>query len=129
PDYPRTRDLGGGVTLIDSLHLGNPGTIGVYVLAPPDGGHALVETGPGVTLPAVTAGLAAVGLSVDDLSYVLVTHIHLDHAGAAGALVRLSGARLIVHELGAPHLIDPARLMASATRVYGDDLRRLWGVM
>jgi len=129
PDYPRVRDLGGGVRLIDTLHLGNPGTIGVYLLDLPGGGHALVESGPGVTLPEVEAGLAAAGVTLYDLSHVLVTHIHLDHAGAAGAISRRSGAELIVHEVGAPHMIDPSRLMASATRVYGDDLQRLWGVM
>jgi len=129
PDYPRITDLGGGVTLIDTLHNGHPGTIGVFLVKLPEGGHALVETGPGVTLPEVEAGLAAAGASMADLRYVLVTHIHLDHAGAAGAIVRRSGAELLVHEVGAPHLIDPSRLMSSATRVYGDALRGLWGTM
>jgi len=129
PDYPRITDLGGGVTLIDTLHTGNPGTIGVFLLELPDGGTALSETGAGVTLPEVEAGLAAAGASLEDLRYVLVTHIHLDHAGAAGAIVRRSGAELIVHEVGAPHLIDPSRLMASAARVYGDTLEALWGGM
>jgi len=129
PAYPRITDLGGGVTLIDTLHNGHPGTIGVFLLALPDGGHALVETGPGITIPEVSAGLTAAGASLTDLRYVLVTHIHLDHAGAAGAIARLSGAELIVHEVGAPHLIDPSRLMASATRVYGDALAGLWGTM
>lgn len=129
PDYPRITDLGGGVTLIDTLHNGHPGTIGVFLLKLPEGGHALVETGAGVTLPEVEAGLSAAGTSLEDVRYVLVTHIHLDHAGAAGAIVGRSGAELIVHEVGAPHLIDPSRLMASATRVYGDALHSLWGSM
>lgn len=129
PDYPRLTDLGGGVTLIDTLHIGNPGTIGVFLLELPEGGNALIETGAGITLPEVEAGLAAAGVAMDDLRYVLVTHIHLDHVGAAGAIVRRSGAELVVHEVGAPHLIDPSRLMASATRVYGDALATLWGGM
>ena len=129
PDYPRTTDLGGGVTLIDTLHTGNPGTIGVFLLELPEGGSAIIETGPGVTLPEVEAGLAAAGRSLEDLRYVLVTHIHLDHAGAAGAIVGRSGAQLIVHEVGAPHLVDPSRLMASAARVYGDALDAQWGSM
>ena len=129
PDYPRARDLGGGVWAVDTLHHGHPGTIGVFVVRLPRGGHALVETGPGVTLPEVVAGLQALGLEPRDLTHVLVTHVHLDHAGAAGALARLTGATVYVHEVGAPHLVDPSRLMASAHRVYGDALGRLWGEM
>src|SRR5690606_20995186 len=129
PDYPRVRDLGGGVWVIDTLHQGHAGTIGAFLVALPRGGHALVETGPGVTLPEVLAGLEALGLEPRDVTHLLVTHVHLDHAGAAGALARLTGATVVAHEVGAPHLVDPSRLMASAQRVYGDALKRLWGEM
>ena len=129
PDYPRARDLGGGVAVIDTLHHGHPGTIGVFVVDLPRGGRALVESGPGVTVPEVLAGLAALGLEPRDVTHLLLTHIHLDHAGAAGALAGLTGATVYVHEVGAPHLVDPSRLMASAFRVYGDALRHLWGEM
>ncbi len=129
PDYPRVRDLGGGVWVVDTLHHGHPGTIGVFVVALPSGGNALVETGPGVTLPEVLAGLRALGVEPRSVTHLLVTHIHLDHAGAVGALARLTAARVLVHEVGAPHLVDPSRLMASARRVYGDALDTLWGEM
>ena len=131
PDYPRLRDLGGGVLQIDTMHHGNPGTIAVFVLLLPEGGYALVETGPGVSRPAVEAGLVAAGLPMADLRFVLLTHIHLDHAGGAGALIEAGAAQptLIVHQVGAPHMIDPSRLMASAERIYGDELAWLWGAM
>lgn len=128
PDYPRVRDLG-GVLQLDTGHLGNPGTIAVFVLPLPTGGFAMIESGPGSTLAAVEAGLRNAGLDVADLRYLLLTHIHLDHAAAAGALVARSNAKVIVHERGAPHVIDPSRLMASALRVYGDALEPLWGHM
>lgn len=129
PDYPRVRDLGGGVLQIDTGHHGNPGTIAVYAVPLPAGGFALVESGPASTRAAVEAGLEEAGLDPADLRYLLVTHIHLDHAAAAGALLAGSDARLVVHEAGAAHMIDPSRLMASAERVYGDELEGLWGRM
>ncbi len=130
PDYPRVRDLGGGVIQIDTGHLGNPGTIAVFALKLPQGGFALVESGPGSTQAAVEAGLREAGLDPADLRYLLLTHIHLDHAAASGALLRgADGGRLVVHEVGARHMVDPSRLMASAERVYGDDLELLWGRM
>lgn len=130
PDYPRLRDIGGGVLQIDTGHCGNPGTIGVYALPLPSGGFALVESGPASTTSAVQAGLKEAGLNPADLRYLLVTHIHLDHASASGALLAgAPGAKLIVHERGARHMIDPSRLMASAERVYGDQLEPLWGRM
>ncbi len=129
PDYPRVRDLGGGVLQVDTGHLGNPGTIAVFALPLPSGGFALVESGPGSTRAAVLAGLREAGLDPRDLRYVLLTHIHLDHAAAAGALLEGTDAQLVVHEAGAPHMIDPNRLMASALRVYGDALPALWGTM
>lgn len=86
----------------------------------------LVESGPGSTLPALEAGLAKEGLSSRDVTHVLLTHIHLDHAGAAGWLSR-QGAQIFVHPVGAPHLLNPEKLIASATRIYGDRMGTLWG--
>jgi glyoxylase-like metal-dependent hydrolase (beta-lactamase superfamily II) len=72
--------------------------------------------------------LSAAGISVADVTTILLTHIHLDHAGATGTLVRENPhLRVYVHEIGAPHMADPAKLLASATRLYGDAMDRLWG--
>jgi glyoxylase-like metal-dependent hydrolase (beta-lactamase superfamily II) len=89
-------------------------------------GAVLIESGPGSTLSALEAGLAMEGLSQRDITHVLLTHIHLDHAGAAGWLAR-QGAEIYVHPNGAPHLINPEKLIASATRIYGDKMDQLWG--
>src|SRR5215813_10487647 len=92
------------------------------------GGIALVDPGPSSTLPRLRSGLAAAGLSLDDVTSILVTHIHLDHAGATGTLVReRPDIRVYVHEKGAPHMAKPEKLLASATRLYGDAMDRLWG--
>jgi len=104
-----------------------PGTIAAYLLRHDDGA-ALVETGPGTTFPMLQARLAEHGLTPADLSAVLLTHIHLDHAGAAGHLAE-HGATIYAHHAGVPHLADPERLLKSATRIYGDDMDRLWGEM
>lgn len=130
PDYPRVRDLGGGVLQIDTGHVGNPGTIAVFAFRLPRGGFALVESGPGSTQAAVERGLEEAGLDPAELRYLLLTHIHLDHAAAAGGLLaNSSDAELIVHQVGARHMVDPSRLMASAERVYGHMLEPLWGRM
>lgn len=85
-------------------------------------GAALVDPGPGSCLPALKAGLEAGGLSVRDLRTILLTHIHLDHAGATGALVQENpDIQVIVHERGAAHLIDPSKLVTSATRLFGEE--------
>ena len=86
----------------------------------------LIESGPGSTLSALEAGLAKEGLSPRNITHVLLTHIHLDHAGAAGWLSR-QGARIFVHPNGAPHMLNPEKLIASATRIYGDKMGTLWG--
>ncbi len=112
--------------LLDLEHLGRQRVIGSYLLE----GHepALVDCGPSSCLDGLRAGLAAHGLEVGELRHLVLTHIHLDHAGAAGSLVR-ENPRLLVHvsEIGAPHLVDPGRLERSARRLYGDDFDRLWG--
>ncbi|WP_298818782.1 MBL fold metallo-hydrolase [Chloroflexus sp.] len=120
--YPTPRD----VALIDVYHLGRPHVISAFLLlgeAP-----ALVDPGPASTLPALKAGLDAYGLTVADLRAVVLTHIHLDHAGATG-LIAAENPDLVVHvhERGAPHLIDPSRLLGSAGQLYGDRMATLWG--
>src|ERR687891_701910 len=87
---------------------------------------ALIETGPKSSYPVVRAGLDDLG--VDRLDWIVVTHIHLDHAGAAGTLARdFLEATVAVHRVGALHLVSPAKLWASAGRIYGDEMDRLWG--
>jgi glyoxylase-like metal-dependent hydrolase (beta-lactamase superfamily II) len=106
---------------------GRPHAIGVYVVETDDG-PALFDCGPTSTLPALEAGLADHGLRVEDIRHLLLSHIHLDHAGAAGPLVRRHpGLTVWVSEIGAPHLVDPSRLERSARRLYGDSFDPLWG--
>jgi glyoxylase-like metal-dependent hydrolase (beta-lactamase superfamily II) len=113
--------------LLDLDFQGRPGVVAAYLITGSEG-HTLVETGPGSTLPALERAVAAAGARLDDVTQLAVTHIHLDHAGAAGSLLRrLPDARLFVHPAGAGHLIDPSKLLASATRIYGDRMDLLWG--
>jgi glyoxylase-like metal-dependent hydrolase (beta-lactamase superfamily II) len=114
------------VELLDLEHLGRRRVIGSYLL---EGAElALVDCGPASSLGGLRASLGRHGLEIGDLRHLVLTHIHLDHAGAAGSLVR-ENPRLRVHvsEIGAPHLVDPSRLERSARRLYGDDFDRLWG--
>jgi glyoxylase-like metal-dependent hydrolase (beta-lactamase superfamily II) len=119
--------LAPGVSYIDLQFLGAPRIIATVVLHGP-GGVALIDPGPSSTLPTLTAELTRAGIAWRDVRAIALTHIHLDHAGATGALVRMNpGLRVFVHEKGAPHLIDPSKLVASATRLWADDMQRLWG--
>ena len=115
------------VTPIDLLHRGWTRNVGCY-LVETDDGLALFDCGPSPCLPALHAGLAERGLELREIRHLLLSHIHLDHSGAAGALVR-AHPELEVHVsgVGAPHLIDPTRLEASARRLYGAAFDRLWG--
>jgi glyoxylase-like metal-dependent hydrolase (beta-lactamase superfamily II) len=110
---------------LDLNFLDTPQVIAAYVLVGPNS-VALIETGPGSTLNTLLAGLRGLGIRPNDVREVLVTHIHLDHAGAAGWWAR-QGAAVYVHPFGAPHLIDPGKLLASAHRIYGDQMDYLWG--
>jgi len=112
---------------IDLHHQGHERTIGAY-LVDTDDGPAIFDCGPATTVDALKAGLAAHGLALHDVRHLLLSHIHLDHAGAAGVLVR-EHPELQVHvsEIGAPHLVDPSRLERSARRLYGDTFDGLWG--
>jgi glyoxylase-like metal-dependent hydrolase (beta-lactamase superfamily II) len=113
------------VRTIDLNFQGLAGSIAVYLIPHKDG-IVLVESGPGSTKDALKAGLAKCGFQLKDITDVLLTHIHLDHAGAAGWLSR-QGARIHVHPVGAPHLLDPEKLLSSAGRIYGDLMDSLWG--
>ncbi|MBX3070732.1 MAG: MBL fold metallo-hydrolase [Thermomicrobiales bacterium] len=91
---------------------------------------ALIETGPSSTLDHLNAALGSLGISITDIGHILLTHIHLDHAGAAGLLAQANpDATVYVHPFGAPHLIDPSKLIASATRIYTDQMDSLWGTI
>jgi len=112
--------------LID-LHHQTERVVGCYLLETADG-LALHDCGPTTCLPALKLALADRGLELTDVRHLLLSHIHLDHAGAAGALVREHpGLRVHVSEIGAPHVVDPSRLEASARRLYGDAFDVRWG--
>ena len=107
-----------GITLIDTGMAGQRELNAVYLVSASR--PALIETGPGADGAVVLGALERLGISPGDLSHVVVTHIHIDHAGGAGALLeRFPGALVWVHEVGAPHLVDPTRLVASTARTYG----------
>ena len=119
--------LGAGLDYIDLQFLGAREVIATALLTGREG-VAIIDPGPATTLPVLEAGLAARGLSFGDIRAILLTHIHLDHAGATGTLIsKCPGAAVYVHAAGAPHLADPGKLLASASRLYGADMGRLWG--
>ena len=108
------------------LHFQNtPGIIAGYLLES-GGTLALIETGPGSCHAALLQGLKTLGVAATDIHRVFLTHIHLDHAGGAGWWAQ-QGAQVYVHGKGAPHVIDPGKLIDSATRIYGDRMESLWG--
>lgn len=113
------------IETLDLHFQGAPHAIAAFLVFGPEG-PVLIETGPGSTLPALQVRLADHGLQPGDIQHVLLTHIHLDHAGAAGWWAA-QGATIHVHHRGAPHLIDPSRLLGSAQRIYGDRMDSLWG--
>ena len=110
---------------IDLNFKGRSGTIGAY-LVPHSKGAILVETGPGSTIQNLIAGIKKQGYDLGDITDIFLTHIHLDHAGASGWMAQ-HGCQIHVHENGAPHLINPEKLLASAGRLYGDMMGALWG--
>jgi len=112
---------------IDLFHQATPRVIGAYVLETRDG-PALFDCGPASTYDALKRGLATRGVDFADVRHLLLSHIHLDHAGAAGVIVRdYPHVTVHVSEVGAPHLVDPSRLEASARRLYGASFDGLWG--
>jgi glyoxylase-like metal-dependent hydrolase (beta-lactamase superfamily II) len=112
---------------LDLHHEDAERVIGVYLLETEDG-LALQDCGPSTDIPALKAALVEHGLVLTDIRHLLLSHIHLDHAGAAGTLVREHpGLQVHVSEIGAPHVVDPSRLERSARRLYGEDFDRQWG--
>jgi glyoxylase-like metal-dependent hydrolase (beta-lactamase superfamily II) len=126
PDTPDITDLGSDVYQIDTRMAGYQGITAGYLIR--SSRPCLVETGTSTSAPVVRAALAALGIAPADLATVVVTHIHLDHAGGVGDIAAMfPAAQVVVHEKGARHLADPSRLMASARMVYGDALDVLFG--
>src|SRR5581483_871958 len=125
---PDVTDLGHDVFQIDTRMAGYPGITAGYLIR--SDRPCLVETGTAPSAPVVRDALAQLGVGAADLATVVVTHIHLDHAGGAGDIAAMfPAARIVVHQRGARHLADPSKLMASARLVYGDALDRLFGVL
>ncbi len=119
--------LARGIDYIDLNFVGKPEIIATAILHGVSG-IALVDPGPSTTLAHLRAELGRKGFSISDIRQLLITHIHLDHAGATGALLKENPAiEVFVHERGAPHMADPAKLLASASRLYQQDMGPLWG--
>lgn len=116
-----------GIWLLDLGFQDRAGVVAAYLLHD-DHDVCLIECGPSSTIDRLEHAAARAGFALGDIGSLLVTHIHLDHAGAAGTLARRNPAlKVYVHPFGAPHLIDPAKLLASATRIYGERMEPLWG--
>lgn len=123
--YKPPADLGFGIHLIDGQDLGYEGRTGTYVLLGEQ--LTLIETGPSMSNPSIKAGLQHLGLALEEVRYIIVTHIHLDHAGGAGLLLKdCPNATVVVHPRGQRHLADPSRLIASAKMVYGARFEELF---
>jgi glyoxylase-like metal-dependent hydrolase (beta-lactamase superfamily II) len=115
------------ITAIDTNWTSRPRSIAAALLES-NGHRAIIDPGPGSTLATLREHLHARGLGIADLDAIVLTHIHLDHAGATGSLVRENPRLAVyVHKNGAPHMADPSKLLASAGRLWGDDLARLFG--
>lgn len=119
--------LASGIDYIDLDFLGYPDIIATAVLHG-SAGVALIDPGPSTSLDNLRRGLERKGIEMRDVRQLLLTHIHLDHAGSTGTLVKeWPHLEVFVHERGAPHLAEPVKLLASAGRLYGQDMKRLWG--
>jgi glyoxylase-like metal-dependent hydrolase (beta-lactamase superfamily II) len=116
------------ISYIDLNFCDTPKSIATGVYAG-DGGAVLIDPGPGSCIHTLRSSLAAQGIGVGDIESILITHIHLDHAGATGLLVRDNPRiRVFVHEKGAPHVVDPSKLINSANQLWGvEGVARLWG--
>src|SRR6266567_4828202 len=123
---PKTTVLDSGIVQIDTEMAGLDQTVAAFLV--PGDRPAVIETGPATVTQTLTEGLASLGLGPTDVAYFVLTHIHLDHGGAAGDIAPLfPNASIVVHPEGARHLADPAKLMASAYRVFGDRLDATFG--
>lgn len=119
--------LAPGLAWVDLKFRGSPNVIATAVISDA-GGVALIDPGPTSCFDALELGLNGLGIRFTDVTHVLLTHVHLDHAGVTGTLVRRYPAlKVFVHERGTPHLIDPTKLVRSATRLWGDQMLTLWG--
>jgi glyoxylase-like metal-dependent hydrolase (beta-lactamase superfamily II) len=126
-DSARMVTLASGVSYCDLLFQGWRRAVAATVLQSP-AGVAILDPGPTSTLPTLRQHLEDAGVTLADVTSLVLTHIHLDHAGATGTIVRENPRiKVFVHEIGAPHMADPTKLMASATRLYGDAMDRLFG--
>jgi glyoxylase-like metal-dependent hydrolase (beta-lactamase superfamily II) len=126
---PEVRELGEGRLLIDLHFRDTEGLVASYAI-PGEDGWTLVETGPTTCLPFLLEGVRQAGIEPEQVARILVTHIHLDHAGGLGAAARsFPRARLMVHARGAPHMVDPTKLIASARRAWGAAADPLWGAI
>jgi glyoxylase-like metal-dependent hydrolase (beta-lactamase superfamily II) len=115
------------IETVDLNFMGTEHVIASFVLLGGDSA-ALVETGPTTCLEHLIAGLEEHDVAPEDVRQVFLTHIHLDHAGASGHLAELlPNATFYVHEVGYPHMVDPSKLLKSATRIYGERMEELWG--
>jgi glyoxylase-like metal-dependent hydrolase (beta-lactamase superfamily II) len=123
----RVGNIAPNTTLIDLEYLGNSEIIAACLLEG-EGNVGIVDPGPASAVATLRNKLDQLGVGVKGLDSILLTHIHLDHAGATGTLVRENPRiRVFVHERGAPKMIDPTKLLDSARRLYGDQMERLWG--
>jgi glyoxylase-like metal-dependent hydrolase (beta-lactamase superfamily II) len=118
-------DLGNRIHLIDGYDWGLPERTGTYVIHEEQ--LTLIETGPSPSVPYIREGLKQLGYSTEQVKYIIVTHIHLDHAGGAGLLLQeCPNATVVLHPKAARHLADPSRLIAGARAVYGDQFDELF---
>ena len=119
--------MGEHVYLLDTMALGQAGTVSAFVIKAPK--ITLVDCGYASSYENVLAGFKEIGVSPSDVAYVIPTHVHLDHAGACGRLLReMPNARVIAQERGTPHLVDPTRLIESATKVFGKAIMEMYGL-
>jgi glyoxylase-like metal-dependent hydrolase (beta-lactamase superfamily II) len=115
------------IHLVDARHLGAPNVICIALLETGDNELVMIDSGPETVFESTVAGIKRIGFSPDQVKHLLLTHIHLDHSGGAWRWGKEFGTRIYVHPIGRPHLVDPAKLVTSATRIYADKMEYLWG--
>ena len=119
--------IGPGAWQISHPFLGENGIVGSYLLAGQNE-LAIIDPGPGSMVESLLASIREAGFDPQEVTHILATHIHLDHAGSVGTLVRqLPKAQVYAHKKGAPHLLDTTKVVASASRIYGERMNPLWG--
>jgi glyoxylase-like metal-dependent hydrolase (beta-lactamase superfamily II) len=118
-----------GTSLISLPFLDEPGIIGSYLLEG-ENQLAIIDPGPSSMIEHLLSAIREAGYDPEDVTHILTTHVHLDHAGAVGSLVRqMPGARVFVHSKGAPHLLDTSKVVASASRIYKERMQPYWGAI